>query len=122
VRGKPTETIHDEERTPTLKLAAVLTSRMTAGAAEFLTVAARRKTAAKVLGSRTAGKTTVQDLFPLADESAIILSVGQWACASGETTAVQGISPDVPLLAGHVRPGQENDPVVAKALQVIGTH
>ena len=81
---------------------AVLVDGATASAAEILAGALQDDQRAVLVGSRTFGKGTVQQPMPLADGSAIELTIASYRLPSGRTLDGVGLAPDieVPVSAG----------------------
>ncbi len=78
--------------------AAVLVDRNTASAAEVL--AARLARAGSLLvGDRSYGKSTVQEVIPLSNGGAAILTVARYEIAPGEPLPATGLAPEVQVAA-----------------------
>ncbi len=97
----------------------VLINNGSASAAEILSGALHDDRGVKLVGEKSFGKGTVQELEPLADGSAIKLTVAHWVLPSGRILDHDGLVPDyvVPLTDADVAAGR--DPQLAKALQVL---
>lgn len=74
---------------------AVLVDGATASAAEILAGALQDNQRAVLVGSRTFGKGTVQQPMPLADGSAIELTIASYRLPSGRTLDGVGLAPDI---------------------------
>ena len=74
---------------------AVLVDGATASAAEILAGALQDDQRAVLVGSRTFGKGTVQQPMPLADGSAIELTIANYRLPSGRTLDGIGLAPDI---------------------------
>jgi len=94
----------------------VLVDRSTASAAEVVAGSLQRAHRAKVVGTRSFGKGTVQALHPLEGGGALKMTVAVFQLAGGEPVNRRGITPNV-----HVReaPGAARDDVLAAALRVL---
>lgn len=77
----------------------VLVDGGTASAAEIVAGALRDRGRAVIVGSRTFGKSSVQEARPLPDGSALELTVGRYLTPSGRDLDGVGIEPDVPVAA-----------------------
>jgi carboxyl-terminal processing protease len=75
--------------------AVVLTDRLTASAAEILASALADYDLATLVGTRTFGKGTFQEVIQLPAGGALDLTVGQYLTADGLSLANKGIKPDV---------------------------
>ena len=105
----------------------VLINRDTASAAEILTAALDVYDLATVVGERSFGKGTFQEVLELPSGGALDLTVGQYLTADGTSLAGKGIPPDVRALddprtelrAGTGAPDVARDEAVEKALAVL---
>ena len=73
----------------------VLTNRDTASAAEILAAALEDYGLATLVGTRTYGKNTVQEVIDLAAGGALDLTIGEYVTSEGESLAGGGIEPEV---------------------------
>jgi len=73
----------------------VLINHDTASAAEILTSALADHHLAIIVGTRSFGKGTFQEVLHLAAGGALDLTVGEYLTADGTSLAGKGISPDV---------------------------
>jgi carboxyl-terminal processing protease len=74
---------------------AVLVNRDTASAAEILAAALADHDLAEVIGTRTFGKGTFQEVIELDHGGAVDLTVGEFVTAEGESLADEGVKPDI---------------------------
>ena len=84
----------------------VLVDAGSASAAEVLAGALRDNKRARIVGSRTFGKGSVQTLLPLDNGDSIKLTTARYYTPSGKSIQALGIVPDVVL---HPAEGAEND-------------
>ena len=114
----------------------VLVDAGSASASEVLAGALRDNNRARVVGSRTFGKGSVQTLLPLDNGDAVKLTTARYYTPSGKSIQARGIIPDVvlhadkdaanggrvdyaeALLPGHLR-GDEEDLAGANAGEVL---
>ena len=97
---------------------AVLTNRNTASAAEILTAALQQNDLADVVGTRTYGKGTFQEIMGLDSGGALDLTVGEYLTSDGTSILGEGVKPDVRVADD---PGTEtDDEALDRALQVVG--
>lgn len=74
---------------------AILVDRDTASAAEILAAALADHGLAELVGARTYGKGTFQEVIGLENGGALDLTVGEFVTSEGESLAGKGIKPDV---------------------------
>jgi len=122
---------------------AVLTNRGTADAAEIMAAALMDNNRAQVVGERTYGDAAQRKAITMDDGSAIILSVAKYYSPNGKAIQDTGVTPGtqaaeaevqvdyddngepIPLTPEQLQQQQKNkmedDPVVKKALEVLGS-
>jgi carboxyl-terminal processing protease len=96
----------------------VLTDRNTASAAEILASALSDYDLATLVGTRTFGKGTFQEVIHLPAGGALDLTVGQYLTADGVSLANNGIRPDV---RASDDPATKSDEALREGLSVLGT-
>ncbi len=96
----------------------VLINRDTASAAEILTSALEDYDLATIVGTRSFGKGTFQEVIQLAAGGALDLTVGQYLTADGTSIAGEGIKPEVRVADDPRTEG--SDEALDQALQVLG--
>jgi carboxyl-terminal processing protease len=84
----------DGSALPHMRLAVVVDGR-SASAAEILASALQDNRRAKVYGSRTFGKGSMQAIEPLADGGALKLTVATYRTPAGRDLSARGVQPDV---------------------------
>lgn len=128
---------------------AVIIDRTTAGAAEVIAAAILENKRGEVIGERTLfGMASEQELFPLDDGSALLLTTSRYAAPSGKIFVTDGVMPSVEVKrtdlaevgapddeqenAGEQAPGQPGAPpnlvapkpsddiMLKKAIEVLG--
>jgi carboxyl-terminal processing protease len=95
----------------------VLTDRNTASAAEILASALSDYDLAELVGTRTFGKGTFQEVIHLPAGGALDLTVGQYLTADGVSLANKGIKPDV---RASDDPDTKRDEALQEGLSVLG--
>jgi carboxyl-terminal processing protease len=95
----------------------VLIDRNTASAAEILASALADHGLATLVGTRSFGKGTFQEVIELDQGGALDLTVGEYLTADGISLAGKGIEPDVHARDLRSTPGDE---ALRKALGVLG--
>ncbi len=98
---------------------AVLIDGGSASAAEILSGALHDDRNIPLVGEKSFGKGTVQQLFTLSDGSSIKITVAHWVLPSGRILDHDGLVPEyvVPMTDADIASG--NDPQLAKALSVV---
>jgi carboxyl-terminal processing protease len=100
----------------------ILINNGTASAAEILAGALHDDRNIPLVGNHSFGKGTVQELEPLADGSAIKMTVAHWVLPSGQILDYGvGLSPDYNVSTTDAEAAAGQDPQMAKALQVLQT-
>ena len=74
--------------------AAVWTNRGTMGASELVAAVLQETKKVKVIGTGTPGLVSRQELFPLQDESSVLVTSGVFTLASGKKLWEEGVVPD----------------------------
>lgn len=88
----------------------VLVDEGTASGAEIVAGALQDSGVAKVVGKKTYGKGSVQDFEPLADGSALKLTIAKWLTPKNREIDGKGIEPDVVLQEiFEKKPGETGD-------------
>jgi len=87
-----------------------------ASASEILSGALQDHKASKIIGEKTFGKGSVQELVPLSDGSAIKVTVADWLTPSGRTINGSGIEPDIKVSDDDKTPNDEIVDVATKLL------
>jgi len=95
----------------------VLVNRDTASAAEILAAALETYDLATVVGTRTYGKGTFQEVIELDEGGALDLTIGQYLTADGTSIAGEGVKPDV--RASDLPSTRREDEALDRALEVV---
>lgn len=74
---------------------AVLTDQDTASASEIVAAALKQNDIAVIVGTKTFGKGTFQEVIELDDGAAIDLTVGEYLTADGTSILDEGVKPDI---------------------------
>lgn len=94
----------------------VLVNGGSASASEIIAGAMQDYGIAKLVGNKTFGKGSVQQLTELKDGSSVKLTVAKWLTPNGRKIDKEGIEPDVVVEAGDK---SDKDPQLDKALEVL---
>jgi carboxyl-terminal processing protease len=95
----------------------VLINGDTASASEILTAALSEAGLARVVGERSFGKGTFQEVLPLDNGGALDLTIGEYLTRDGTSINGTGIEPDVPA---RDLPRTKPDEGRSRALEVLG--
>jgi len=97
----------------------VLINEGSASASEILAGALRDNRGIKLVGKKSFGKGTVQELATLKDNSVIKITVAHWRLPGGQLIEKNGLNPDyeVSLTDEDVKAGR--DPQLEKAIEVL---
>ncbi len=97
----------------------ILADGGSASASEILAGALREHGIAKIVGTRTFGKGSVQELIPLDNSSALKVTIAKWLTPNGQSISEQGIQPDieVKLTADDIK--KKNDLQLKKAVEIL---
>lgn len=93
----------------------VLVNGGSASAAEILAGALQDYKRATLVGQKTFGKGSVQDIIPLKAGAALRLTIAEWLTPNDRQISKKGIDPDV-VVEGDKK--ADSDPVLAKALEL----
>lgn len=99
--------------------AVVLINEGSASASEILAGALRDNRNIKLIGEKSFGKGTVQQLIPLRDGSTIKLTIAHWVLPSGKILENGGLVPDIEVKISDDDIKNKKDPQLDKALEVI---
>lgn len=97
----------------------VLVNGGSASASEILAGALKEHNVAKLVGVKTFGKGTVQELFQLAKNTSLKVTIAKWLTPNGINISLQGIEPDykVEMTIDDINKGV--DPQMKKALEIV---
>ncbi|MCL4403738.1 S41 family peptidase [Patescibacteria group bacterium] len=97
----------------------VLVNGGSASASEILSGALRDDRGAKLVGTQTFGKGSVQELENLPDGSELKVSVAEWLTPDGYTINHVGLKPDYTVQYTEADAQANKDPQLDKALQIL---
>jgi carboxyl-terminal processing protease len=115
-RAEPREVFEAEGDAVPEQPMVVLTDRNTASAAEILAAALADEGLATIVGTRTFGKGTFQQVFELEEGGALSITVGEFVTGSGDSLADRGVIPDVEIADD---PEISGDEVLERGLSVL---
>lgn len=97
----------------------ILVNQGSASASEILAGALRDYGKAKLIGEKTFGKGSVQELLPLAADTSLKVTIAKWLTPKGQALSDGGLEPDI-----EVKPAKEDieagrDIVMEKAIELL---
>ncbi len=99
--------------------AVALINEGSASAAEILAGAMRDNQKTKLIGKKTFGKGSVQELITLPGSSSTKITVAKWLTPNGDYIMEKGISPDIEVGYTVEEFNKDMDPQLDKALEII---
>lgn len=99
----------------------VLVNQGSASASEIVAGALQDYEKAVLLGEKTFGKGSVQNLEPLPDGSAVKITVAEWLTPKGRLIDKEGIVPDMEILLTEDDYNANRDPQMDKAIEIINS-
>ncbi len=97
----------------------ILVNRGSASASEILAGALQEHGKATIVGEKTFGKGSVQELIDLTEDTAVKITVARWLTPNGLSISEKGVEPDVvvPLTVEDRKAGR--DPQFNKAIELL---
>ncbi|MSU56040.1 MAG: S41 family peptidase [Candidatus Taylorbacteria bacterium] len=121
-RGKTEKKIHrslgNDVFTKDLKMV-ILVNNGSASASEILAGALREHGVAKLVGTRTFGKGSVQELVKLTPETSLKITVARWFTPNGVSISDGGLTPDVEVKLTAEDIEKKRDPQMDKAIELL---
>jgi carboxyl-terminal processing protease len=100
---------------------AVVVNGGSASATEIVTAALKHYKVATIVGEKTYGKGTVQELIPLGGDTLLKVTIKRWYTPSGSNVNKTGIQPDVVVGLKQADLDAGHDPQLEKAIQIVQT-
>lgn len=97
----------------------ILVNNGSASASEILAGALRDQRSTKLVGEKTYGKGTVQQLLPLVDDSSVKITIANWVLPKGDIIEGKGIVPDYEVEITEEDVEAERDSQLIKAIEVL---
>lgn len=97
----------------------VLINEGSASASEILAGALRDNKGTKLIGKKSFGKGSVQELISLPHDSSVKITVAKWLTPNGDYIMNKGISPDIEVELTLDDFKNEKDPQLDKAMEVV---
>ena len=99
----------------------VLVNEGSASAAEIVAGALSDHKRATLMGKKTFGKGSVQELITYGDSSILRVTTAHWYTPNDKSINERGLTPDIDVAGDDATIFEENDPVIKKALEFIKT-
>lgn len=97
----------------------VLVDEGSASASEILAGALKEHGIAKLVGEKTYGKGSVQELVKITDETSLKVTVANWLTPNGNSISLKGIEPDYKISITQKDFDEKKDPQMDKAVQLL---
>ena len=97
----------------------VLIDKGSASASEILAGALQDQGKAKLVGERSFGKGSVQELVQLTPETSLKVTVARWYTPKGTSISDNGLTPDYPVELKKEDIDKGRDPALQKAIQLL---
>ncbi len=97
----------------------VLVDGGSASASEILAGALREHGIAKLVGEKTYGKGSVQELVNITDETSLKVTVANWLTPNGISISLEGLKPDIVVPLSLKDFEAKRDPQMDKAVEVL---
>lgn len=97
----------------------ILINQGSASGSEILAAALRDNRGIKIIGEKSFGKGSVQELEKLKEGSSLKITVARWLTPSGELITEIGLEPDIKVEMTEEDYTAERDPQLNKAIEVI---
>ncbi len=97
----------------------VLVDGGSASASEILAGALKSHKIGTIVGEKTFGKGSVQELVKLTDETSLKITVANWLTPDGISISKEGITPDIEVKTTAENDKNKKDPQIDKAIKIL---
>ena len=97
----------------------ILINEGSASASEILAGALRDNQGVKIIGMKSFGKGSVQELISLPENSSVKITVAKWMTPNGDYIMDKGIEPDIKVELTEDDYDNDRDPQLEKALEIL---
>lgn len=98
---------------------AVLVNGGSASAAEILAGALQEQGVAQLVGTKTFGKGSVQELIEITPETSLKVTIARWLTPKGHNLSREGLEPDVKVEISAKDIDAKKDPQLDKAIEIL---
>jgi carboxyl-terminal processing protease len=99
----------------------VLLDQGSASASEIVAGALQDHNRATVIGEKSFGKGSVQELLPITDDTSVKITIANWLTPNGNTISKKGITPNIEVKQDDTKQTIANDTTISRALQFLTT-
>jgi len=97
----------------------ILVNEGSASASEILAGALKEHNIAKLVGQKTFGKGSVQELVEIPGGSSLKITVAKWLTPNGNSISEKGIEPDYKVEIKKADTDKDKDPQMEKAIEIL---
>ena len=97
----------------------ILVNEGSASASEIMAGALKEHGIAKLVGTKTFGKGSVQELVEITPQTSLKITIAKWLTPNGVSISDQGLEPDFKVEITKKDLELENDPQMEKAVEVV---
>ena len=97
----------------------ILVNEGSASASEILAGALQEYGIAKLIGSKTFGKGSVQELIQITSDTSLKLTIARWLTPNGKSISEQGLEPDIKVEIKKEDIDANRDPQMDKAIEIL---
>lgn len=98
---------------------AIIVDRGSASASEILAGALKEQGRAVLVGEKTFGKGSVQELVDITDDTSLKVTIARWLTPNGNSISENGVEPDYPVEYTEEDRKAGRDPALEKAIEVL---
>jgi carboxyl-terminal processing protease len=97
----------------------ILVNEGSASASEILAGALQEQGVAKLVGQKTFGKGSVQELVPVTGDTSLKVTIAKWLTPNGRSISDMGLEPDVKVDFTEKDLAAQKDPQMEKAIEML---
>lgn len=97
----------------------ILVNQGSASASEIVAGALRDHGIAKLVGEKTFGKGSVQELLSLTSDTSVKITVAKWLTPKGDQISEKGLVPDIEVKIKDEDIKAKRDPVMGRAIEIL---
>ena len=97
----------------------ILVDRGSASASEILAGALKEHGIATIVGEKTYGKGSVQELINVTSDTSLKITIAEWLTPNGISISEEGLTPDVVVEVTKEDIEEERDPQLERAIELL---